>query len=108
DRLTLARSFAAKGQNAFLYQQESPAYQRRNGPPLRDAASRRSFAAARRNAFFSKKHRSVDRNRPPTSDGMARLSDTPSRGARSRPKAKSILLKKHSSIDGNCPLTGTA
>src|SRR5438552_7179997 len=46
-------------------------------------------------------HFSINRNRPPTGDGMARLSDTPSRGARSRPKAKSIP-----SLSRNRPFTG--
>ena len=53
------RSFAAKGQNAFLYQQESPAYWRRNGPPVGDAGSGCPFAAE-----GEKKHSSLDRNRP--------------------------------------------
>src|SRR5207245_3767818 len=92
--------------------------------------SPRSFAAE------AQKHSSLDRNRPPTGDGMARLSDTPARRARSRPKAKGILLstgiarllarhdpplghpgsrrsfaaegQRHSSLDRYLPPAGTA
>src|SRR5439155_12206467 len=110
------RSFAAKGQNAFLYQQKSPAYWRRNGPPLGHAVSRRSFAAEGEKSILlstgiarllarhdpplghagsrrpfaaeGQKHSSLKRNRPLTGDGMAPLSGTPPPRGPLRAKAK--------------------
>src|SRR5439155_5620915 len=70
------RSFAAKGQNAFLYQQKSPAYWRRNGPPLGHAVSRRSFAAEGQKHSFSQQE-SPDywrRNGAPLRDAASRRS----------------------------------
>src|SRR5439155_5275141 len=45
----------------------------------------------------AKMHFCINRNRPPTSDGMARLSETPPRGARSRPKAKKAFFSRQES-----------
>src|SRR5207244_1913989 len=99
-QLTLARSYAARRPKCISLSTGIARLLATEWP----ASPRRRLAARPRPTRQTPS--SPNRNRPPTGDGRARLSHTPPRGTRSRPKAKGILLKKHSSLDRNRPPTG--